>query len=162
MTLYEISREYSDFVIAVENGEIPEEAINDTFEMLTGELDEKIDNTACVIKNLNAEAAAIKGEIDALAARKKSKENLVAYLKNKIAQAMQSSGKIKLETPRNALSFRRSESVEISDEAAFVAQHPEYVAYSPKIDKTEVKKAIKAGETIDGAALIEKQNLQIK
>lgn len=25
MTLYEISREYSDFVIAVENGEIPEE-----------------------------------------------------------------------------------------------------------------------------------------
>lgn len=100
MTLYEISREYSDFVIAVENGEIPEEAINDTFEMLTGELDEKIDNTACVIKNLNAEAAAIKGEIDALAARKKSKENLVAYLKNKIAQAMQSSGKIKLETRR--------------------------------------------------------------
>ena len=70
MTLYEISREYSDFVIAVENGEIPEEAINDTFEMLTGELDEKIDNTACVIKNLNAEAAAIKGEIDALAARR--------------------------------------------------------------------------------------------
>ena len=162
MTLYELTKAYSDFAAAVENGEIPEEAIADTFDMLEGDLDEKIDNTACAIKNLNVEIKGIDDEIKALMARKKSKENSVAFLKDNITRAMQSSGKDRFETARNKITFRKSERLEIYDEEKFVEAHPEFVSYTPKISKADVKGAVKSGVEVSGAQLVEAQNSQIK
>ena len=81
MKLYELDNEYLDFIAAVEDGTIPEDAIEDTLEMLNGDYKDKMDNTICAIKNLTAEAKMIDDEIKALTARKKAKENSVDYLK---------------------------------------------------------------------------------
>lgn len=162
MTLYELTKNYSDFVSAVENGDIPEEAIADTFDMLTGDIDKKIDNTACAVKNYTAEISAIDEEIKALTARKKSKEGTVSRLKENISRAMQSCGKSKVETARNLVSLRKSERLEIPDEAEFAQLHPEFVSYTPKIQKAEVKSAVKKGDEISGAHLVECLNIQIK
>lgn len=56
MKLYELDNEYLDFIAAVEDGTIPEDAIEDTLEMLSGDYKDKLDNTICAIKNLTAEA----------------------------------------------------------------------------------------------------------
>lgn len=162
MTLYELTKAYSDFAAAVENGEIPEEAIADTFDMLEGDLDDKIDNTACAIKNLNVEIKGIDDEIKALMARKKSKENSVAFFKDNITRAMQSSGKDRFETARNKIAFRKSERLVIADEAEFAGKYPEFVTLTPKISKTDVKAAVKSGRSFDGADIVEVQNIQIK
>lgn len=76
MKLYELDNEYLDFISAVEDGTIPEDAIEDTLEMLNGDYKDKLDNTVCAIKNLTAEAKMIDDEIKALTARKKSKRKL--------------------------------------------------------------------------------------
>ena len=66
MKLYEISNEYNQFLQAVEDEEIPIEAVADTLEGIKGEFNEKADNIACMIKNQEAEMLAIKAEKDAL------------------------------------------------------------------------------------------------
>ena len=50
MTLYEIATDYKNFIEAVENGEIPEEAITDTLESIQSLLEDKADNIAVAQK----------------------------------------------------------------------------------------------------------------
>ena len=167
MKLYEIAADYQRFIEAVENGEIPEEVIADTLESITAELEEKADNIACLIKNMTAEAQAIKAEEKNLADRRKTKENQIERLKTYLSETLQNSGFTKLETARNRISFRKSESVGIEDEAAFIkwaAEHNEsFLTYKdPTINKTAIKQALADGEEIAGVSIESKQNIQIK
>lgn len=164
MKLYEISAAYNDFLNMVESGEIPEEAIADTLESLEGDLREKADNIACMIKNLFAEAEAIKKEQETLSARVKSKLSKAEGMKAYLSRAMQETGMMKLETPRNALSFRRSMSLFIQDEEDFKQKHADLCKREVKvtIPKAEITKLIKDGREIDGAELRENMNLQVK
>lgn len=81
MSLYDVAKNLNDFMDAVDRGEIPEEAVYDTLESLDMQLDDKIDNVACMIKNLAAEAKSIKEEADNLTARAKAKANKAEWLK---------------------------------------------------------------------------------
>ena len=53
MKLYEIANDYLALLQAIDEGEIPEEAIADTLEAIEGEIEFKADNLACVLKTLN-------------------------------------------------------------------------------------------------------------
>jgi hypothetical protein len=163
-TLYEISDQYAAFLSAVESGDIPEEAINDTLESIQGEFQDKADNIACMIKNLEAEANAMKCERDTLSERIKSKQNQAERLKEYLSREMQKVGVRKFETARNAISFRKSTSCEIADEEKFKQEHPDLCKEKTvvSISKSDVMKRLKAGEAISGAELVVKQNLQIR
>ena len=67
--------------------------------------------------------------------------------------------KIKSETLQ--LSFRKSESVEVFDES-LVDEKFKKVKTEISLDKTAIKNAIKNGEDVQGAKIVEKNNLQIK
>lgn len=170
MKLYEIANDYLAFMQAIEDGEIPEEAIEDTLEAITSELEDKADNIACLMKTLIAEANAIRGEERKLAERRKVKENTYESLKAYLSNALQAAGLTKVETARNRISFRKSEAVEFVDEDAFITwamEHGEhFLKYStPEANKTEIKNAIKSGFVFDeasGARLVTKNNIQIK
>ena len=164
-TLYELSGAYRDFLVAVQNGDIPDEAIKATLQGLEGAIEEKADNIACIIKQLNAEINAIKAEEQALSQRRKTKENESDRLKAYLQKELEVAGMKKIETARNRISFRKSVQVDVQDENSFM-KSPEsenYLIYSaPKIDKTAIKEAIKAGIQVPGCQLVERQNLQIK
>lgn len=166
MHLYEITTNLNDFMEAVDRGEIPEEAVYDTLESLDMQLDDKIDNVACMIKNLDAEAKAIKEEADNLTARAKAKTSKAEWLKGYLDTQMKQANKEKFESSRNKLSFRKSESVEINEEAflPWAAQgHDDLLTYKPPVpNKTAIKELLKSGGTAEGAAIVVKQNLQIK
>lgn len=167
MKLYEIAAEYENFMLAVEAGDIPEEAIADTLESITMMLEDKADNIACLIKNMKAEAAAIRAEEISLAGRRKAKENQIERLTTYLSNTLQNAGYSKIETARNKISFRRSESVVVADEDAFIEWarqcHDDLLTYSsPTISKTAIKNALAGGEEIAGAMIEVKQNIQIK
>ena len=164
MKLYEIKDLYSLFYDKVEAGEIDEDAIVDTLESIDGEFEDKADNIACLIKNLLAESDAIKAEEKTLKDRRESKERRAESLKNYLSITMQQIGKSKIETARNAISFRKSTSLQITDEALFMEKYPELVVTKivNSIPKKEVTDAIKAGGAFVGTELVEKQNIQIK
>ena len=167
MKLYEIAAEYQRFMIALEEGEIPLEALGDTLECITAELEDKADNIACMIKELNAEAEAIDNEIKALTERKKAKKARAERMKAYLSETLLSAGYDKIETARNRITFRKSESVKIEDEAAFIewatTMRDDLLKFElPSIDRTAVKKALASGQEIAGASIENKQNIQIK
>lgn len=137
----------------------------DRLEQLQMARDQKLEGVALYIKDLAAEAAAIKAEEAALAERRKAKENKAARLKEYLTNAL---GGQSFETARVRLSFRSSVAVEISDEATlldWLEKHSKEncINYkAPEIRKGEVGKLLKEGEEVPGAVLAERQNIQIK
>lgn len=156
-TLYELTGQYAELLSAIESGDIPEEAISDTLEALGGELDEKIDSVACIIKQLDSEAAAIKAEKAMLAGRQSVKEHQRDRLKDYIRQAMQLAGKKKVETARNCVSVGKAQpKAVITDLDALKSRNDIWKPYDYRetnVDKTSLKTLLQAGEQIPGAAL---------
>lgn len=157
-TLYELTAQYAELLNAIESEEIPEEAISDTLEALGGELDEKIDSVACIVKQLDSEAGAIKAEKAALANRQSVKEHQRDRLKDYIRQAMQLAGKKKIETSRNCVSVDKAQpKAVITNLDALRGREDIWKPYDyskeANVDKTSLKTLLQAGEQISGAAL---------
>lgn len=167
MRLYEITNDYLALMEAVENGEIPEEALADTLEAITTSIEDKADNMACLLKNLDAEIVAIKAEEDRLKERRRVKENAYERFKQYLSDSLQRAGLSKVETARNKITFRKSEKVVIEDELIFAAwamkNREDLLTYSvPKANLTAIKAALKSGAEVEGAELRVNQNIQIK
>jgi hypothetical protein len=141
--------------VDTETGEIVDPEALDALLM---QRDEKLEAVALWIKNLQSDALAYKAEKEAFAARQKAAEDKVESLKRYLADALQGQ---KFSTAKCAVSFRKSEKVDILD-ASLVPQDfmKEKVTYEP--DKTAIKAAIKAGQEISGCKLIESNNPTIK
>lgn len=161
MNLYEINKQIEnfDFEIDEETGEI----LNlDELDDLKLTRDEKIENIALYIKNLNADEKALDDEIKALQARKKEKQskayNLSCYLKTTL-------GSRNFETARCKLSWRKSKKVIIDNESAFINafRFSDLVKHKEEfvIDKKETKKYLENNHSYF-AHIEEFQNLQIK
>ena len=167
MALYEIAEVYRRFIEADENGEIPDDAFADTLASICLEFDEEVDNIACAIKNDTADIEAIKAEESALAARRKVKEARIARLKEYLSRTVLDAGRSKIETPRNKISFRKSEGVTVGDEQAFIEwamkERADLIKYGkPSINRTAIKEALASGDVIPGACVETKMNLQLK
>jgi hypothetical protein len=156
-TLYELTGQYAELLSAIESDEVPEEAISDTLEALGGELDEKIDSVACIIKQLDSEAIAIKAEKAKLADRQSVKEHQRDRLKDYIRQAMQLAGKKKVETSRNCVSVGKAQpKAVITNLDALKSRNDIWKPYDYRetnVDKTSLKTLLQAGEQIPGASL---------
>lgn len=167
MKLYELAQDYQAFLEAIENGDIPEEAIADSLESITALIDDKADAVACMVKTLEAEAKAIKEQEDILEGRRKVKERRASRLKEYLASTLLNAGLTKIETARNAISFRKSVGTEIDKEAfmkwALANNRDDLLSYtSPTPNATAIKAAINGGEVIEGARVVTRQNMQLK
>ena len=155
MTLYEINRDI--LALVNEDGEI---ADIEAFEALNLAREQKIENIGCWVKNLSAEAKAIREEEKSLAGRRMVIENKAERLENYLAYILRGE---KYNSPRLNVTYRKSEAVEldVSDEV-FMEHFSEFVKVTPTINKTAIKDALKAGITSSPAHLSERQNMQIK
>lgn len=153
MKLYEIDEQILGCIDA-ETGEIIDA---DMLNALQIERDAKIENVALWIKDLKAEAEAYKAEKQAFEKRQKTCENRAESLKQWLAVALNGE---RFKTTRCNVSFRTVKSVNVTDVFALDSK---FVKFSdPTADKTAIKKAIEAGETVDGAELIERKMVTIK
>lgn len=132
------------------------------------ELDIKIENIGCYIKNLEADVEALKKEESNLKARRNSAENKIEGLKRYLNGYLTACypndsdrAKWKFKTPKVVLGFRKSTSVEVPDieklDKDFVKIKTEV-----SVDKTAIKDAIKNGKEVKGAYIKENINLNIK
>ena len=153
MNLYEIESAIMDCVDE-ETGEIFD---IDKFDALSIERDVKLENICLWIKNLKAEAEALKNEKDAFAKRQKSAENKMESLKSYLEGYLNGTP---FKTTRVNVSWRSSEKVVVDD----VYKVPEeFLKYKePDVNKTELKKALKEGKTFEGVRLEASNNIQIK
>ena len=139
-----------------ETGDILDVEKLDALEM---EREKKISNTACFIKNLRAEAEAIKAEKMKMADRQKAKENLADRLENYLENYL---GGLTYEDERCAISYRKSTSTEIAEDLDLSTLPDGCKKIKIEADRTAIKKALQNGEKIDGCALVLRSNIQIK
>ena len=158
MTIYEIDQAIMECV-DLETGEIIDTEQLDKLQM---ERETKIEGVACWIKDLKAEAEALKNEKQALAERQKVAENKAESLKKWLAYALQGE---KFKTTKCAISFRESEAVEVTDEGLnnLMKEHDELLTYkAPEPNKTAIKQAIKDGLNVAGVQLVQNTSVIIK
>ena len=161
-SLYNIAAEYqhlSDQLIESEGELTPE--LQELLSINKDELEYKGQSYAMVIKGYESDITVINSEIQRLIDLSTRRNKAIERLKNNLKAAMLLYGYDKIETPLVKLSFRKSESVEIINEAQLDQKYMvEKITVTP--NKVAIKNDIKAGIEVEGAVLSVNQNLQIK
>lgn len=151
-TLYEINEQIAGLVDP-ETGEI---ADFEAFEKLNLDLDTKIKNIALWIVNLRSDAEQLEEQEKKFRDRKTAAKNKAESLKSLLDGFL--SGE-KRSYPEVVISYRKSEQVTVDDDAKL---DDRFLRIKTEIDKTALKDALKHGESIEGARLEVKNNIQIK
>ncbi len=165
LTLYELADEALalDALFAMDEGEVTPESEALAVE-LTGKLAQKADHFGGFVRSLEAHAAACKAEEERLRERRKALENKAQWLKRVGLESLQHMQRLRVEGELFTLAVQNNPpSVVVSVladalPAAFVRIIPEV----REPDKTAIARALKAGEVIDGCALVQTQSLRIR
>lgn len=155
MKLYEIDAAILE-CIDLETGEVIDE---ERLTALNMERDNKISNVLCWVKDLKAEAEAIKTEKMNLAKRQQVCENQVASLTRWLEFALNGE---KFKDARSAVSYRKSSGVIFTEDFDVNALPEEFKKTTVEPRKTELKNAIKAGTEFAGVVLEERTNMIIQ
>ena len=167
MKFYDVAKDY------IERMEYLEQGINaETGEMsddgtqlaiwtaeLTQDLKDKSANVIAVVRNQELTIEALDNEIKRLQGMKDSLKKNLDKFKTYIKSAMLVNGIEKIETPIGNIKFTKS-TTEIYDESLIDSRFIEVVT-TEKISKEKIKAALKAGEEVQGARLVENKNLKI-
>ena len=164
MTLYELTTEYMELLAMLEDPDVDEDLIADTLEGIDGELEVKADGYARVMRQMDADAKAIKAEEERLANRRKSLENRAANLKGRLQQMMEITGKVKFKTELFSFGIQKNPAAVVIDEQYIENIPEEYlIRQDPKIDRAKLKEDLKAGKNLDGIAHLEQsESLRIR
>ena len=160
MNLYEITREAQELASLLETDELTPE-LEAALLINQDQLQVKAGNYAKVIANIQSDSDSIDAEIKRLKAMKDTKDRSISRLKEALRDAMLVSGIDKIESSLFKLSLRRSEAVEV-DLVEALPKDFQNIKQVITADKVSIKEAIKRGENITGARLVENFNLQIK
>lgn len=160
-TLYELTGEWLDLYDMADDPDVDADTWFDTMEAVEGELEDKADGYAKVIAQLNADTLAIKDEEERLYNRRKTIENRIKYMKDRLQQMMELTGKTKFKTPLFSFGIQKNlPSVVIDDEAKVPKRF--WIEQDPKLDKVAIKELLKGGITCDYAHLEQSQSLRIR
>ena len=159
ITLYQISEDQRRLNAMLEEtgGELTPE-LEEALAITEQNFVSKAENYGKAILHYKQLVAAAKAETDRIKAIQKTCENAIARMEERLRDAMILFDKPKVEMATLKLSLRKSERVVIDDENNLPA---DCIVVKTEVSKTEVKRHLKAGETI-GAHLEENQSLQIK
>lgn len=154
MNLYEIEAEMLTCIS--EDGEVID---LEKLDALTMERNSKVSNIACWIKDLKAEAEAIKAEKQNLDKRQKVAENKAASLREYLAGFLNGE---KYKDARVSISYRKSTAVQIDEDMDIKRLPEEYLKVTVEPSKTAIKEALTNGVAVEGCTLIENNNIQIR
>lgn len=168
MNIYEIDAQIAALLELDEEEIIDEETgevipVAQALDELAMARETKIENVACMVKDLVALSKAMHEEAARLEDRSKAAQRKADNLKQYLLGALtQPDGAVdKFHSVRADISTRRVESVTITDEKQLPAAYIEVRTTSaPK--KKEIREAIKAGAFVPGAELTQKMAVIIK
>lgn len=160
MTLYDIDARIAalsdaaedDMLIDEETGELI--SVAQALDALRMERGEKIENVACWVKNLSAEAEAIKEEETRLIKRRKAAETKAANLKLWLISALtrEDGTTDRLKTARVAVSVKRNPPSTVVDDALLPSSY-KVAKITYQADKEMIKRELLAGVDVPGAHL---------
>ena len=169
MTLYDIDAQIAaldgaaedDMLIDEETGELV--SVSQALDALRMEREAKLENVACWVKNLSAEADAIREEEDRLFKRRKAAETKAANLKAWLLAAMtrEDGTTDKLKTGRVSISVKRNPPSTVVDDALLPNTY-KVAKTTYQANKELIKRELLAGGEVPGAHLEYGRSVVIK
>lgn len=154
MNLYDIDQN----ILACLDAETGEVIDPELLNALLMEREAKIEGVALWVKNLEADATALKAEKDAFAEREAAAKKKAESLKKWLSFALEGQ---KFSTAKCAVSFRKSTKLEVVD-AEIIPREFLVETVTVKPDANAIKAMLKQGVEVDGCRLVENQNVQIR
>ena len=162
MTLYELKAEYQELLEMMEDPDIDPAVLKDTMDGLEGEIEDKAEGYAMVMKQLEASEQAIKSEVDRLSARRLSISNHIRLMKLSLQKAMELTGKKKFKTDLFSFGIQKNPPSVVLDVEPDVLPDKYLIPQEPKIDRAKIKEDLKAGIDIGVAHLEQTESLRIR
>ena len=162
-SLFKISNELEIIISTlIDNGGELTEGMEEALSITKTNLKKKAIDYGTVIRSMEYEVKGIIDiEIKRLQDLKRVRNNTITRLKEALSGAMEKFDIEEFETPTTKINFRKSEFLEITNDILIDKKFKKTVV-TVSIDKMEIKRALKSGETVEGVELIKKKNLQIK
>lgn len=162
--LYEIVAQYRAAAAKLEDMDLDEQTLADTLESLSGDLEVKATNTAALVRNIEATAAAIKDAEAQMKARRTALENRAARIRDYLLANMMVAGVQKIECPYFKLAVRENPpAVDIYEPGLIPDQFmvtPDTPPPAP--DKKAIAAAMKTGQDVPGCRLTRGTRLEIR
>lgn len=161
-SIYNIEYDHLQLMAQIEEneGEITDE-ISEQLELTLEEFETKAVSYGYVIRQYDFEIKQIKDEIERLSTISRRKEKSQEEIKARIHSAMIRFNVEKVDKNNLKLSFRKSQSL-IIDEDAVIPSNYISIKEVETIDKKALKEAILEGSTFKGIYVSDNNNLQIK
>ena len=159
MKLYEFTQNYLQLIERAD--EIDEDVLIDTIEAIKESVEEKAENIAKLVRSFEADGKTIKTEEERLAAKRKTLENQVSYLKKYLFEQLETMGIAKIKRPLFTIAIQNNPpSVDVIDESLIPEDF--WIPLGAKLDKTSILQQLKAGETVPGTAIKKSKGLRIR
>ena len=156
MQLYELTEIY----LNLKDMDIEEGDLNSALENIDDEIETKADNIAKVLRDFDGDIEALKAEEERLAKKRKAIENRQKQLKKYLQNSMLVLDKRKFKTDLFSFNIQKNApSLKILDESKI----PEdYYKIEKKLNKNDLKEAVKKGLFEDAAKLVQTESLRIR
>ena len=159
MRLYELTQAYERILELAE--QLDDGALKDTLDSLNDAIEVKAENTAKVIKQLDADSEMLKGEIQRLSSRKQAIETNARNLKRYLQESLEKIGMEKVKGDLFTVAIQNNPpSLEVLDERKIELDYFNHPA--PVLDKKAVLQTLKRGIEMEGARIKQTRSLRIR
>lgn len=159
MKLYELTENYLQLLEMAED--MDPELLRDTLESIQESIEDKAENTAKLIKSLEADVKAIKEEEKRLADRRKALEKKIENIKDYLREQLELAGIDKVKRPTITVSIQNNPpSVRVVNEELIPSHF--MIPQPPKLDKKGILEKLKNGEKVPGVELAQGRSLRIR
>ena len=158
-TLYELTSDYTTLLEMAEDAD--EQALKDTLEGIEGEIEDKADGYAKVLRELDKDSAGLDAEIKRLQAKKTAIANATNRIRTNLQDAMIATGKTKFKTSLFSFGIQKNPPFVVIDDDQEVPIDYLIVA-DPKPDKKRMLAELKAGKELPFARLKQTESLRIR
>lgn len=159
MKMNEVIQINNQLSLMVENEELDDETIRDTFELIKLEVENNGNNLVAYYRDLDAEIAKNKEVSKIYAEYARKLERRKERIKEALTYFMHATNTKEIKTDFAKISFRKSKSVNVFDMSLLPR---DCVLIKEEASKTMIKKMLEAGEEVQGAKLVENESLQIR
>lgn len=161
ISLYELAAQYQRDLEYIQNSDLDEDQAIQLLESMQGAIQEKAKNVAMVIRNMETTVEAIAAAEKEMAARRKSIDRKIDWMKTYLLENMERTGISKIESPYFVIALRDNpESLIIEQDAEIPAEY--YKPQDPVLDKVTLKKDMQLGVIVSGCRLERKKSVRIK
>jgi len=160
-SIYEIADKYRFIQQMIEEG-TPPEVFAEALRAVDGELAEKLENYAMIIKNIQSNIDGKKFEAKRLLERAKSEEESIKRMKENMQQAMEAAGQTKVKGEKFNFNVQKNPpSLKVLDEN-LIPQDFVSVEEIKIIDKKAILAELKNGVEISGVEIQQGESIRIR